>query len=149
MRAYGLTDDVDDGDGPDLSLPRSDAKPQVCSRGGALRLWQSGSDHRHRFLLLNRMLLMFAGRPVLVPSRNTSRFFPARFVCFPTSSPRRLRSRQSQRYLSDVQGQRLEKAGGEPGPTHAFGEESAFDNEGAGDEDFDRDVLMSQVRALA
>ncbi len=55
-------------------------------------------------------------------------------------------SRQFQRYLSDVQGQRLEKAGGEPGPSHVFGEDAAFDNEGAGEEDFERDVLMSQVR---
>lgn len=143
VRAYGLTDDVDDGDGPDLSLPRSDAKPQVRStRAAAVAVWQ-GSDHRHRFRLLNRMLLMFAGRLVLVQWRITSRFF-SRAFCLPTSSHWRARSRQSQRYLSDVEGQRLEKAGGEPGPTHAF-EDAAFDNEGAGDEDFDRDLLMSQV----
>ena len=145
MRAYGLTDDVDEGDGPDLSLSRSDAKPQVHACG-CCSLYDIGSDHSHRFLLLNRMLLMFAGHPVLVQWRITSRLFSRAFSHPNSSIASAGDSRQFQRYLSDVQGQRLEKAGGEPGPSHVFGEDAAFDNEGAGEEDFERDVLMSQVR---
>ena len=91
MRAYGLTDDVDEGDGADLSLSRSDAKPQVhaCLRAAVVAAYVIlavlGSDHSHRFLLLNRMLLMFAGHPVLVQWRITSRLFSRAFP-HPTSS---------------------------------------------------------------
>ncbi len=44
-----------------------------------------------------------------------------------------------------MQGQRLEKAGGEPGDIEAFGEDGTFDGDG-GDGDIDQEMLMSQVR---
>jgi hypothetical protein len=49
-----------------------------------------------------------------------------------------------QRYLSDVQGQRLEMAGdrGE----QSFGDVAAYDGEGGAEDDIDREMLMSQVR---
>jgi hypothetical protein len=48
-----------------------------------------------------------------------------------------------QRYLSDVQGQRLEMAGNVGEQT--FGDVGAYD-EGGGEDDIDREMLMSQVR---
>ena len=43
-----------------------------------------------------------------------------------------------------MEGQRLEKAGDEGG-IEAFAEDGAFDGDGGGEEDIDREMLMSQV----
>jgi hypothetical protein len=70
VRAYGLTDDVDDGDGHDYSLPRSDQRPQVLRCSARLpRAAQNCSRSR----LLNRILLMFADRPAPVPWKTICR----------------------------------------------------------------------------
>jgi hypothetical protein len=50
-----------------------------------------------------------------------------------------------QRYLSDVQGQRLQQAVEELGEAKAFGEDGPVDVDGGGEEDIDREMLMSQV----
>jgi hypothetical protein len=52
-----------------------------------------------------------------------------------------------QRYLSDVEGQRLEMAGGlgEPSGEQTFGDVGTYDGEGKNDDDIDREMLMSQV----
>ena len=55
-----------------------------------------------------------------------------------------------QRYLSDVEGQRLKMAGDgiENGCDKIFGEAGTYEVEGAEVEDIDREILMSQVRAV-
>ena len=63
MRAYGLTDDVDDSDGHDLSLSRSDHKHQVR----ICWLIPAQPDVYYRSHLLNRMIPIIADRPVRAP----------------------------------------------------------------------------------